>query len=302
MVVVTGVSYGATTSSNDYLTVGYDPETGTQRWVRRFDGTGHGSDYAKALVAAPNGRTFVTGYADMGRTRDDYLTLALDTYSGILVWFRSYSRSTESLDYAQAIDLNPDASRVFVTGRSTNGARGEDFTTLAMDAATGGRVWVRRYDGPGHFTDEASDVLVSPDGSEVIVSGASDNGAGNSDYATIAYRADVGDPIWARRFDGSAHDTDFPFALASSTDGADVYVTGYVTTSVGGIDYGTLSYVMSTGAPVGARIYQGPAHPSDYGSDYGVDVATSSSQVFITGQSYSDRTGNNDYATVAYKN
>ncbi len=284
-VVVTGISYGGATS-NDYATVAYDAVDGSPLWVQRFDGPGHG----------PNGSTFVTGYAHMGSTKYDYLTMALSTSTGAVLWVKNYSRSSHSLDYAQALALSPDASRVFVTGSSTNGNRNEDFATIAMDAATGASIWVRLYDGPSHQMDEATDVLVSRDGSEVIVCGVSDGGASYLDYATVAFRSDTGSPIWVRRYDGSAHDTDFAFGLASSADGTFVYVTGYVSTAAGGTDYGTLAYLTSTGAVVGTRIYDGPAH----GSDYGLAIATSSTEVFVTGQSDGGLATNIDYATVAY--
>jgi hypothetical protein len=57
-----------------------------------------------------------------------------------------------------------------VTGGSKGTDTGQDFATLAYDAASGERLWVARYDARGR-TDQAIAVLVSPDGEHVFVAG-----------------------------------------------------------------------------------------------------------------------------------
>ena len=71
-VYVTGTSWG---TSNDYATVAYSIRTGTQLWVRRYNGPASGDDNATSL-AAGGGRVFVTG-ASVGTTSsEDYATIA----------------------------------------------------------------------------------------------------------------------------------------------------------------------------------------------------------------------------------
>ncbi|HEX9235597.1 MAG TPA: hypothetical protein VF972_04905, partial [Actinomycetota bacterium] len=54
-------------------------------------------------------------------------------------------------------------------------------------AAGGTQVWTARYDGPAHGgVDSATAVAVSPNGSAVYVTGASDTELHDSDYATEA--------------------------------------------------------------------------------------------------------------------
>ena len=51
---------------------------------------------------------------------------------------------------------------MFVTGSSQGVGSGSDYATVAYSAATGTRLWVRRYNGPANGNDGASSVRVSP--------------------------------------------------------------------------------------------------------------------------------------------
>jgi hypothetical protein len=89
-------------------------------------------------------------------------------------------------DRALSIGVSPDGTSVFVTGESFVGGS-SDYVTQAYSAADGIRRWSRRYDGPAHGLDVAADLAVSPDGTSVFVTGASERSTGNSDFATVAY-------------------------------------------------------------------------------------------------------------------
>lgn len=49
---------------------------------------------------------------------------------------------------------------------------------------------------------------MSPDGSEVFVTGYSIGNRTSYDYATLAYDASTGDQLWLRRYNGSANGDD----------------------------------------------------------------------------------------------
>ncbi len=74
-ILVTGFSDGTGTSW-DVATLGYDPATGAQRWVRRFDGPAHLTDEARSLVLAPGGALYVTGYVYGDASGMDQVVLA----------------------------------------------------------------------------------------------------------------------------------------------------------------------------------------------------------------------------------
>jgi WD40 repeat protein len=73
-IYVTGDSVA---DSYDFGTVAYAAATGTQLWVGRYDGTGHGTDICLSVAVAPGGRkVFVTGRSPGPDGLDDYATVA----------------------------------------------------------------------------------------------------------------------------------------------------------------------------------------------------------------------------------
>jgi hypothetical protein len=143
--------------------------------------------------------------------------------------------------------VSPDGSRLFVTGTASWTADGGDYGTVAYEAATGLRLWSRHYDGPGHFVDEAYALGVSPDGSQVFVTGVSSGSADvgefyAQDYATLTYDAATGGRLWMRRYDGPAGSSDRGAALAVGPDGSRVFVTGASPGVTSGDDYATVAY------------------------------------------------------------
>jgi len=65
-VYVTGISWGASATGDDYATVAYNIRTGAQLWVRRYNGPANGTDGASSL-AARGGKVFVTATAQRPR-------------------------------------------------------------------------------------------------------------------------------------------------------------------------------------------------------------------------------------------
>ena len=78
---------------------------GDQLWVARYDGPGHGGDFAYAVEASPDGsRVFVTGDSYGGSsTLDDYLTIAYDPRTGGMLWKARYDGPKHDSDFAAAL-------------------------------------------------------------------------------------------------------------------------------------------------------------------------------------------------------
>jgi len=88
-VYVTGISEGSTTFS-DYATLKYSP-TGTELWVKRYNGPGKQWDEAVALALDGKGNLFVTGTSYGGMAAgDDYATIKYRTADGEPLWVRRY--------------------------------------------------------------------------------------------------------------------------------------------------------------------------------------------------------------------
>ena len=67
------------------------------------------------------------------------------------------------------------------------GDTGVDWATVSFDALTGKQQWSATYDGPAHGTDLAFALAVSPDGTQVYVTGSSLKVG--YDFTTIDYSA-----------------------------------------------------------------------------------------------------------------
>jgi hypothetical protein len=173
-----------------YATIAYNPSTGAQLWVARYNGPATLDDSARSIVVSPNGGTvYITG-ASVGKASNyDYATIAYKATTGAALWTKRYNGPGNSDDRATSVALSPSGGTVYVTGKSAGTATGYDYATVAYNTATGARLWLARYNGPGFGTDGAQAMAVSPATGTVFVTGQSaGTGAMEIDYATVAYQ------------------------------------------------------------------------------------------------------------------
>ncbi len=113
-VIVTGTSYGSDTFE-DYVTIKYDSD-GQEKWVRRYNGSGNSSDYAKSIAVDVSGNVYVTGYSYGIETDCDYATIAYDA-NGIEQWVSRYNGPENDWDGANSI-VTDGLGNVYVSGYS----------------------------------------------------------------------------------------------------------------------------------------------------------------------------------------
>ena len=273
--------------------------SGGRLWVSSYQGPG-GDDSARSVAVSPDGGTvFVTGASEGELTLGhlDYATVAYNASTGAQLWVRRYNGPANGQDMARSIAVSPDGSAVFVTGASDGGVSSYDYATVGYDAATGARLWVRRYHGPANGNDGALQLAVSPDGGAVFVTGGSQSGALSCDYATVAYDASTGAQLWVRRYHGPRGGKDYATSIAVSPSGGRVFVTGG-SAGRASKDYATIAYDAVTGARLWVRRYNGPASGWDYA--HSLAVSPDGRSVFVTGESEGIGTGL-DYATIGYR-
>jgi hypothetical protein len=84
-------------------------------------------------------------------------------------------------------------------------------------------LWTNRYNGPANKDDDAKAVAVDASGN-VFVTGYSDIGGGNYDYATVAY-SNSGVPLWTNLYGPGSAGSDARIAVDGS---GNVFVAGSV--------------------------------------------------------------------------
>jgi plastocyanin len=294
-VYVTGASYGSETDL-DYTTIKYD-SLGNELWEKRYNGTGGNYyDEAYAIAVDVSGNVYVTG--GCGGTWTG-LTLDYGTIkyypNGDTCWVKKYNGPPGN-DEDFAVDITVDNSgNVYITGTSYGGGGiSYDYATIKY-YANGDTAWVRRYNGPANDDDRASAIAV--DGSNnVYVTGESEGGGTDCDYATIKYYPN-GDTAWVRRYNGQTNSFDRASAIAVDGSG-NVYVTGYSDVSdtlPTNQQYATIKYYPN-GDTAWVRRYNGPGNDWDWVYAIAVD---GSGNVYVTGSSVGSGT-HNDYATIKY--
>jgi len=289
-----GYSKGAG-SGLDYATAAYSAATGARLWLQRYNGPGNGDDSASALAVSPDGtRVYITGTSS-----GEYATVAYNAATGAQLWAaRHHGPAARGPSSAVAVAVSPDNSRVFVTGTTQNGdnpACGDAaYDTVAYGAATGTQLWEAQV---CNFSS-ATALAVSPDGKRVYVTGQEGAECGLCGvYGTVAYSAATGAAIWQMTYGRKGVQAGRASSIAVSPGGAKVYVTGSITRTVAGTDYGTIAY-SAAGRQLWVRRYRtpGPGFENDLARSLAVSRAGT---VLVTGYSPTTTSGR-DFATIAY--
>jgi PQQ-like domain len=215
-VFVTGTSKGRT-SGLDFATVAYAAATGRQVWASRYNGHGRSTDFPAAIAVRPRGgAVFVTGTSAF-----DYATVAYAAATGATRWTKRYDRAGGH-DFAYSVAVSPGGRRVFVAGGSEGRTPGLDFATVAYAAASGARLWVRRFRG----AFPAAVLVSSRGGGTVLVAGTGERSRRESSYLAVAYSAVTGRTKRVSRFAEDDFVREFATAAAISPDGRSFYLTG----------------------------------------------------------------------------
>lgn len=91
-------------------------------------------------------------------------------------------------------------------------------------------------------------MTVTPDGGNVVVTGQSAESGTGDDYATVAYNAASGEPVWTAHYDAAgAGDIAQAVAVDTTPDaGMRVFVTGQSAIQLGpftsDVDFATVAY------------------------------------------------------------
>lgn len=263
-----------------------------EKWVKHYNGTADGYDYANTIVTDDAGNSYVTGYSDsMGVA--DIVTIKYRP-TGTMVWAKKYDGPAHGDDRGIAIAID-DSSNVYVTGYSEGIGTMIDIVTIKY-SASGDTKWVSRYDGPMSEVESPSCITLDAAGN-VFVAGSGPSIPGESfDYITIKY-SPSGSESWVRRFDrpipgGGEHVT------AIATHGGAVYVTGF-SVAPGFMD---LIYTIGYSAS-GDTLFEAPYSGTGTGGrkPNSIAVNPTTGAIYLCGYEYSGSpVAGIDYLTLKY--
>jgi len=281
-VYVTGFSLGGYDTAGaltyqDFATIKYYPN-GDTAWLRRYNGPANWYDEATAIAVDNSGNVYVTGRSWGNGTSEDFCTIKYDS-SGNELWVKRYAGVTMGDDGANAMTLDG-SGNLYVTGDSYGSGTGADYATIKY-YPNGDTAWVRRYNGPGNWTDWASAITVDRY-CNVYVTGRSDQIKGNPDYCTIKYDSS-GNQLWVVNYNGTGNYGDIAEAIAVDSLG-NVYVTGTSPESSSypyNYHYITIKYYPN-GDTVWVRRYNGSGNGNDRAYALAID---GSGNVYVTGTS-----------------
>ena len=115
-------------SSGDFATVKYDA-SGTEIWVRRYNGPGAGADWATAIAVDASGNAYVSGSSfGNSTTQYDFATLSYDP-SGTVRWTERYNGPGNNYDTPHAIAVHSSGD-VYVSGSDGGSGTGSDYATI----------------------------------------------------------------------------------------------------------------------------------------------------------------------------
>ena len=212
--------------------------------------------------------------------------------TAVQAWVQRYNGPGNGNDQATAIAVDG-SNNIIVTGYSGDSGGGEDYATIKYSSA-GVPIWTNRYNRLGNGNNEPHAVAVDGN-NDVIVTGASYDSGGNSDYATLKYSS-AGLPLWTNLYNGPANGSDVAWAVV--VDGSNnVIVTGYSTGSGSSGEYATIQY-SSGGVPLWTNRYRGTGTGPAGARAVAVD---SSNNAIVAGGSFGSGSSV-DYATIQYSN
>ena len=265
-------------------------------WVSRYQTPTKNRNWPVSLAVDENGNTYlgVRSFVDFDH-RDylyEYVTIKYSP-NGDTVWTRLYNGPGDNRDILASLAIDK-SGNVYVTGHSEKSSDHVSVTLVTLKYNSAGEtVWTRTYNGPENSDDRAQSLAVD-EGGDVYVVGGSQGSGTKRDYLTIKYNS-AGDSVWVSRFDGAAHDVDYPASLALDGGGG-IYVTGtsYLETQAySSSAFATVKY-NSAGDTVWGRSYNAPRLISASNRATAFDL-DGSGNVYITGNA----TGVSDISAVA---
>uniref|UniRef100_A0A832DK17 T9SS type A sorting domain-containing protein n=1 Tax=Ignavibacterium album TaxID=591197 RepID=A0A832DK17_9BACT len=285
-VYVMGSSWGNGTEK-DYLIIKYD-SSGTQKWLRRYNGSANKMDEPSAMTIDNQGNIIVTGsstYLHQGFPKTRYTTIKYNS-NGNELWVNHYIGPSEEYAEAHAIAVDNNGD-VFITGTDYSLTE-QDYVTIKY-SGDGNTIWTKRYNGngTGNSYDVPIGVAVDSEGS-AYVTGLSNLNVNVTELATIKYSSD-GNQLWLQRWSLPGRTAVFNTGISLSNHD-NIYIAGCLIDEPvpnNDNDFVTLKY-NSEGILQWYQVYNGTNNSIDFPHAICSDK---NGNVFVAGRSNDNQLG-----------
>jgi hypothetical protein len=151
-----------TASTEDYMTVRFNPESGDTVWTRRYNGSGNGEDKVYAITIDKLDNIYITGYVTVESLTGgihssnlNYMTFKYDS-DGNILWETPYDSGSNN-EIANALFVSNSGEYLFVTGstRKGNDPDSQNIATVKYNILTGIQMQASIIDGRGKGEDIA---------------------------------------------------------------------------------------------------------------------------------------------------
>lgn len=289
-VFVTGHTGETTGGENDFVTVAYDGDDGTQLWEATEDESNSSveADSGNAIALSPNAQVvYATGVTDDAAKSRQMMTVAYNAANGTLLWKKI--EGTGQIDVARDIDVAPNGT-VVITGENQAdvvGTKPFSVVTIAY-RPDGSKLWESKF--PGSIQRYAFPDAIDVSTDTVFIAGRYTGETAPpgqqqklDDYLTLAYDLATGAQRWQASYGGVGSDRALDVVVSPDEDEEDVYVTGQTQGNFATISYnadaGTQQWVTTaTGANAGNTVRD----PEGGGS--AIAVSPAGDQVYVTGE------------------
>jgi len=254
--------------------------TGTQQWVKTYNGAANGDDVANALAVTNSGEVVVAGFSDVASGTDvdlDYLTIKYDT-NGNLVYAKTASGAGAD-DEATCVVSNG-AGKVTVAGGLAATSLDKNAVTIQYDSI-GNQVFNKSYTGLGENRDAGNKMWADGLGNIYVV-GYSTELREDRNILILKINA-AGNTLWSKKISGSSGvSTDEGLSIVGDGNG-NIIVGGTIKETRQSNNY-FIAKLNAAGDTIWTRQYN-----YNNGSDKLVDlVVDNSGNIIATGRSDQD--------------
>jgi uncharacterized delta-60 repeat protein len=278
-----------TTASNiDAVTIKYN-SSGTQQWLRTYNGTGSAYDCGADIITDGSGNVFITGTTTNSSGNYDVITIKYNS-SGTQQWATPYDYTAHLNDAGAKIALDA-AGKVVISCAVQSASTTYIYGVLKYNASTG--VLSSGTTGGTSTTgiSQVNDMVLDASGNIYIAGAATISGHGY-DYDVIKLNSSLS-IAWEQTYNANNLD-DIAKGIQVDASG-NVYVTGYSTSSTQGKNIATVKY-NSSGTQQWVQTYNDNLNGDDEANAMVIDA---SGNIIITGD-ISTAIDHADYFTAKY--